>query len=317
MSQEVFISICIPAYKNIQFLKRLLNSISIQTFTDYEVIITDDSPDDSVANFVSSYKEIENVLYKRNQQTLGTPGNWNECIRMAKGDWIKLMHDDDWFVDSSSLQQFAILIKSNPQFSFFYSAYFKVDLDKYSSKAVFASTVRRSFLKRNPVTLFSKNIIGPPSVTIYKRYDTVEYDEKLKWLVDIDFYIRYLRMGQPYYFNSLLVNIGMSDIQVTRESSMLPEVEIPEHFRVLNKTGIGCLKNILVYDAWWRLLRNMRISSMGNLRKAGYEGDVPGPVVRIISIQRHIPDQMLSYGLVSKILMFTFYLTNRIIYSNR
>ena len=43
------ISICIPAYKRIDYFKRLLCSIEIQKFKAYEVIISDDSNDDYVA----------------------------------------------------------------------------------------------------------------------------------------------------------------------------------------------------------------------------------------------------------------------------
>ena len=97
MSNLPLISICIPAYKRIEFLQRLFNSIAIQTYKDYEVIITDDSPDESVSTFIKNYGAIDNVLYFRNLITLGTPENWNESIRKASGTWIKLMHDDDWF----------------------------------------------------------------------------------------------------------------------------------------------------------------------------------------------------------------------------
>ena len=54
-----FFSICIPAYKNTDYLKRLLDSISIQTFRDFEVIITDDSPDETVSTFINNYNAIK------------------------------------------------------------------------------------------------------------------------------------------------------------------------------------------------------------------------------------------------------------------
>lgn len=103
-----FISICIPAYKRIDFLKRLLDSIQIQTFHDFEVIVTDDSPDDSVRILCESYESFDlKLTYWKNSPSLGTPANWNKAISMAKGLWIKLMHDDDWFIDSSALMIFA------------------------------------------------------------------------------------------------------------------------------------------------------------------------------------------------------------------
>lgn len=44
MAEEVFASICIPAYKRSDFLARLLDSILVQTYCLCEVIVTDDSP---------------------------------------------------------------------------------------------------------------------------------------------------------------------------------------------------------------------------------------------------------------------------------
>ena len=48
----MFISICIPTYKSGTKLERLLDSIKIQTFSDYEVVVSDDSPDDSMKKII-------------------------------------------------------------------------------------------------------------------------------------------------------------------------------------------------------------------------------------------------------------------------
>jgi glycosyltransferase involved in cell wall biosynthesis len=73
MEKPVEISICIPAYKNTLFLGRLLDSIAIQTFKDYEVVVTDDSPDTTVQDFIDNYQPIKGVKYFRNSPALGTP----------------------------------------------------------------------------------------------------------------------------------------------------------------------------------------------------------------------------------------------------
>ena len=43
------VSICIPCYKQTVFLKRTLDSITTQSYEDFEVIVTDDTPDYSIA----------------------------------------------------------------------------------------------------------------------------------------------------------------------------------------------------------------------------------------------------------------------------
>src|ERR1035437_5752376 len=102
------ISICVPAYKQTEFLKKNLDSIVIQTFTDYEVIITDDTADDSVEKLVNEYRNKFGIKlhYYKNVPALGSPKNWNAGITHASGTWIKIMHHDDWFADKDSLQKF-------------------------------------------------------------------------------------------------------------------------------------------------------------------------------------------------------------------
>src|ERR1700709_1959716 len=106
MPAKNFISICIPAYKNAPFMQRLLDSIAMQSFTDFEVVVTDDSPGTEVQEVCRQYENKFPLLYQKNPTALGTPENWNEGISKASGQWIKLMHHDDWFASSNSLQQF-------------------------------------------------------------------------------------------------------------------------------------------------------------------------------------------------------------------
>ena len=61
----VKVSICVPAYKNPVGVERLLESIKVQSFTDYEVVVTDDSPDGSVEEVVRR-AEVPGIVYVRN-----------------------------------------------------------------------------------------------------------------------------------------------------------------------------------------------------------------------------------------------------------
>ena len=62
------ISVCIPAYKNAAFLKRCLDALVSQTFKDFEVVLSDDSPDESVAEIAVAYKDRLQINYLKNQQ---------------------------------------------------------------------------------------------------------------------------------------------------------------------------------------------------------------------------------------------------------
>ena len=122
-----FISICIPTYKRVKDLIRLLDSILIQNYSNFEVIISDDSDDDLVGNLVREYQRKLPISYFKSEIPLGTPSNWNFAISKAKGQWIKLVHDEDWFSNEGSLAAFAEAAQKNDNcfiFSSFTNVYF-------------------------------------------------------------------------------------------------------------------------------------------------------------------------------------------------
>ncbi len=307
----MFISICIPVYKNADFLKRLLDSISAQTFRDFEVIISDDSPEDNIQLFCQNYNSGFNLRYFKNPNSLGSPENWNAAVRRANGEWIKLMHDDDWFADASALEEFARAIKSNPSAGLFFSAYsnYYFESDSYKDFRMTPWWFRR--LLKDPTVLFSRNVIGAPSVVMYKRSMQQEYDRNLKWLVDIDFYIHALRRTRPVFINKILIHIGIGKEQITQDCFRKRPVEIPESFYLLNQTGLSHLQNIIVYDAWWRLMRNLEIKSENEIFESGYHEAIPGAIKRIIKFQKGIPTSILKIGILSKAFMAIGYLFDR------
>jgi len=109
------VSICVPTYNQTLYLEKNLNSIAIQTFQDYEIIVSDDSSTDDVLNLVSRFETTfkDKLKYFRNNPPKGTPENWNESIRKAKGEYIKIMHHDEWFADENSLETFVSTIELN------------------------------------------------------------------------------------------------------------------------------------------------------------------------------------------------------------
>jgi len=304
------ISICIPAYKRIDYLKRLLRSIEIQKFKDFEVIISDDSNDHSVAALLKDFNGKFEIKYFKNEKALGTPANWNNAISKATGEWIKLMHDDDWFDNEHSLEKFALATNNNKKFIF--SAYTnKIELINNIEKKFFNENLKANILK-NPLLLLATNIIGPPSVTLFHNSIKDTYDEGLKWRVDIEYYIRNISKGIEFtYIKELLINVGVSESQVTNYCLNVPSVEIPEMYILLSKYGTSPLKNIMVYDAYWRILRNTHIHSKSKLESFG-QTDWPAVILSMVELQSKFNQSTLRNGVISKSLMSISYIYNQL-----
>ncbi len=300
------ISICIPAYKRVENNRRLLQSIAIQEFTDFEVVITDDSPDDSIKNLLTEFPDLP-IVYFKNEKPLGTPANWNFGITKASGEWIKIMHDDDWFADENSLRVFAEHTSSGKKM--IVSRYLNVHENSRTELPAFSPS-RKEQIIREPLLLLSENVIGPPSVTFVHRSVTETYDERMKWRVDMDFYIRVLLKEKDFeWIDQPLVHVGISESQVTNSCINMPEVELPEGLIMLKKYGTKPLRNIMVYDAWWRILRNTS-TDLEKLERFG--GPEWPPVIKAMTrLQNKLPRKWLQAGIFSKLAMGISYLTSQ------
>jgi len=286
-----------------------LDSIRIQTFTDFEVVISDDSADASVYHLVHQLPYPFSVRYYRNEQALGTPRNWAQAIELASGKWIKLMHDDDWFTDQYSLARFIASISVGTDVLF--SGYRVFD---EASKVITDKTLNLTQFKelqRNPYRLFAENKIGPPSVVLFSSHMLDRYDVNLKWLVDLEAYIRMIKSYSCRYISYPLITMGTSDSQVTKSCRLNPAVEIPEVLYFYNKHGSSSTQTWIVYDAWWRLIRNLSIRSVDQFVKYSNGQIVPDFILRIIKLQSHIPLSMLRRGLISKFAMLFSFCFNR------
>jgi glycosyltransferase involved in cell wall biosynthesis len=69
------VSICIPAYKQTGPLQKTLESVQMQGFLDYEIVLTDDSPDDAVEKLARSFSFGNKLRYFRNPTLCNPAGS--------------------------------------------------------------------------------------------------------------------------------------------------------------------------------------------------------------------------------------------------
>lgn len=90
-----FFSIIIPSYNRAQMLKRAINSVLSQEFTDYELIVVDDGSTDATAEVISIYSDRIKSLRQENR---GVSAARNTGIRHSSAPWILFLDSDDEFL---------------------------------------------------------------------------------------------------------------------------------------------------------------------------------------------------------------------------
>ena len=95
-----FISILITNYNKEKFLNNTLKSVLNQNYSNYEIILFDDSSTDNSINIIKRYKKVRliiNKFKKKNSPPLNQINGIINCFRKSKGNIICLLDGDDCF----------------------------------------------------------------------------------------------------------------------------------------------------------------------------------------------------------------------------
>ncbi len=305
MNSQPFISICIPAFEKTAAMQRLLESIAIQRYKDIEVIITDDSFTDGVEKIFDQFRKKLPIQYFRNKPLSGMGNNWNACINKSTGVWKKMMHDDDWFADETALEKFAEAAKSGLA-DFIFSASYQVNEIACSNFIESFNNKEKKLVDGLPLSLLFLNTIGHPSVTMFKTDEAIYFDTQFRWVIDIDFYIRYLQQHQQSYsyINEPLINITKDDNQVSAGCYKNPMVEMPEYLTLLAKFPATLhLTNQFAFHSIWELVRKFSITHSEQFKEYGYHGPLPEKINDIIRYQQKFPRIILKQPPLNRLLM--------------
>jgi len=93
-TQNPVVSIVMPVYNVEKYVTEAINSILSQTFTDFELIILDDSSTDTSNEEIKKFNDSR-IVYHRNIKNIGLAENLNTGLRLAKGKYIARMDGDD------------------------------------------------------------------------------------------------------------------------------------------------------------------------------------------------------------------------------
>ncbi|MBP3886687.1 MAG: glycosyltransferase family 2 protein [Cellulosilyticum sp.] len=86
------VSIVIPNYNGMNYLKSCIESLRIQDNLEFETIIIDNASQDSDYKWVK--EEYPDIIWKKLNQNYGFSSAVNEGIKMAKGEYVLLLNND-------------------------------------------------------------------------------------------------------------------------------------------------------------------------------------------------------------------------------
>ena len=103
MKEHPLISIIVPVYNVDKYLRKCLDSIVCQTYSNLEIILVDDGSSDKSGAICDEYSIKDNRIRVIHQDNLGAAAAKNSGLKSATGDLIAFVDADDW-IDKSMYQ---------------------------------------------------------------------------------------------------------------------------------------------------------------------------------------------------------------------
>lgn len=108
--KDPFFSIVIPTYNRQELVIKAVKSVLYQDFLDYEIIISDNSFNDSTEK-MCRFLNNDKIIYSKNKTNIGLTRNLYKAIKLAKGKYIFVLGDDDILLKSNILNNIHHLIQ--------------------------------------------------------------------------------------------------------------------------------------------------------------------------------------------------------------
>jgi glycosyltransferase involved in cell wall biosynthesis len=202
---EPVVSICIPTYNGARWLRNCIASAQACSVA-CEIIVVDDGSSDStvaVANELAASDNRIRVLV--NPVNLGLVGNWNRCLELASGKWIKFLFQDDLLGEQciermvSAAGDTGVIVAARRNYVFVANTskeareYYTEQVRTLDKVAPDETRFTADRISRLAAHYPSVNFIGEPSTVIFQR-ELIQtlgiFDTQLKQLCDLEFWLR-------------------------------------------------------------------------------------------------------------------------------
>ncbi len=214
MDTQPLVSVIMPAYKT-QYIDQALDSLIAQSYPNLELIVCDDSTTEEVRERVEAKAALAPfpVHYSKNEKRLWGFGGVEKGVKLARGEYIKILHDDD-VLKPDAIRNLLQALQNNPGATLATSKRERIDeqgelladdiytVNPFGADVLVKGDELVSFLADNTI-----NFIGEPSCTLCRKADFEKFTERptylngisIGWVGDLAFYAKLLRMGDMVY----------------------------------------------------------------------------------------------------------------------
>ncbi|WP_186805979.1 glycosyltransferase family 2 protein [Salisediminibacterium halotolerans] len=192
-SDSPLVSVITPTYFAERFIGQTIDSVLAQTYSNWEMIITDDASKDGTINIIKKYEEddsrIKLVALETNH---GAAHARNISLQQARGRFIAFLDSDDmWFPEKLEIQLYEMLRRS---WAFSFTSYITVDENGNDIDRTIQAPKQLSY-----ADMLKHNDIGCLTVMIDQQQTGERYMKPIKARQDYVLWLELAKSGFPAY----------------------------------------------------------------------------------------------------------------------
>jgi glycosyltransferase involved in cell wall biosynthesis len=265
--EQLLVSIVIPAYNNENTIIATLESIRNQSYKNIEIIIIDDNSKDKTLQLVTEQQKKDNrIKIYHNSTNLGMIGNWNKCIQMSNGEFVKLVCADD-LLDKNEIEKETEAMILNPTVNLVESDTRLIDINgrKIGSFKRYHKSGLVKGKKIARTSIIWNNFFGAPVNNLIRKSvldKTGYFDEQFTYILDFDMWMKIACTGDVYIIHELLNSFRIrNDSNTGNLIGKDRETYVAEHQRLVDKYAgeLQLTRFEYAFSIWFRKFRNAAI----------------------------------------------------------
>lgn len=213
----ITLSVCIPVFNGEEFIAEAIDSVLMQSFTNFELLIVDNHSTDRTIEIVKQYKDTRIKLIQ-NDTNIGLIPNWNKAIENAQGKYIKILPADDFIYQDCLKKQCAILEADVNETISMVAA--RRNIINNKGKVLFnrgfskTETIVSGFEAINKNVRSGGNIIGEGGAIMFRKNviaKTGLFNSPIFYVLDIDLWYKILLHGKLHALPDVLSAFRVSN----------------------------------------------------------------------------------------------------------
>jgi glycosyltransferase involved in cell wall biosynthesis len=196
------VSIIIPCYNIAQHLPTCIQSVLLQTFTDFELLLINDGSTDTTLQICEQFAANDSRIKVFTHQNKGVSYTRNRGIKEAKGEYIMFVDGDD-YVERDYIEKHLIDLEENCiTLSGFLNEKNGVITKNYNFKRILAGADVKTIQKNDILQLLKHDALSTPCCKLYSlkviQKENIFFDEGVSYQEDLLFNIAYFSYFNKY-----------------------------------------------------------------------------------------------------------------------